>query len=269
MLEAPDTMIDFVALTTAHLVAPGRYSLVVPDGWQQGRGAFGGFSLAVLVRALSSNEDVAERPLRSLTAELCGPLLPGPAEVIVEVLRRGSGMTTVAGRIVQEGAVVTHAVGIFARSRADTTKLLEITPPKVGPWSDVPPIPSQDPPAFSKFFEYRVTGPLPFTGHSPVTEGWVRLRPPGPRLDAAYLTALADATWPATFTILREPRAVGTVSFTLQLFPPFEDVSPDAPLYHRGRVLVAADGYSVEERQLWTEDGRLVALNQQTIATIR
>ena len=42
MLQVPDPMVDFVALTTPRLVAPGRCSLDVPDGWQQGRGAFGG-----------------------------------------------------------------------------------------------------------------------------------------------------------------------------------------------------------------------------------
>ncbi|WP_170229635.1 acyl-CoA thioesterase [Polyangium fumosum] len=263
-------MVDFVALTTPLPVAPGRFSLDVPDGWQQGRGAFGGFSLAVLVRALESTEDVAERPLRSLTAELCGPLLPGPAEVSVEVLRRGSGQTTVAARVVQEGAVISHAVGILARARADTTTHLEIPPPRLTPWKDVAPMPSQEWPTFAKFFEYRVTGPFPFSGHSsPVTETWVRLRPPCPKLDAAYLTALADATWPASFSVWTEPRPVGTVSFTLQLFPPFDGVAEGAPLLHRGQVLVAADGYSVEQRQLWTEDGRLLALNHQTIATIR
>lgn len=263
-------MIDFVALTTPRLVAPGRYSLDVPDGWQQGRGAFGGFSLAVLVRALEAAEDDAARPLRTLTAELCGPLMPGPAEVLVEVLRRGSGMTTVAARVVQEGAVITHAVGILAKARADSTALREISPPKLTPWNDVAPMASQEWPTFAKLFEYRVTGPLPFSRHSsPVAENWVRLRSPCPKLDAAYLTALADATWPASFSIWSEPRPVGTVSFTLQLFPPFDDVRPDAPLYHRGQVLVAADGYAVEQRQLWTEDGRLLALNHQTIATIR
>ncbi|MDC3958570.1 thioesterase family protein [Polyangium jinanense] len=263
-------MVDFVALTTPRVVAPGRCSLDVPDGWQQGRGAFGGFCLAVLVRAIESMEDDAERSLRSLTAELCGPLLAGPAEVLVEVLRRGSGMTTVAARIVQEGTVISHAVGILARSRTDTTTLRTITPPRPTPWNDVAPLPSQEWPTFAKFFEYRVTGPLPFSGHSsPVTETWVRLRPPCPRLDAAYLTALADATWPASFSVMPEPRPVGTVSFTLQLFPPFDRVKPDAPLYHRGQVLVAADGYAVERRELWTEDGELLALNHQTIATIR
>ncbi|MDI1444891.1 thioesterase family protein [Polyangium sp. 6x1] len=263
-------MVDFVALTTGRLVAPGQYSLDVPDGWQQGRGAFGGFSLAALVRALEAAEDDAARPLRTLTAELCGPLLPGPAEILVEVLRRGSGVTTVAARVVQGGSVITHAVGILARTRADGMALCEIAPPQLGPWSDAPPLPSQEWPTFAKFFEYRVTGPLPFSGHSsPVTENWVRLRPPCPKLDAAYLTALADATWPASFSVMPEPRPVGTVSFTLQLFPPFDDVVAHAPLYHRGKVLVAADGYSAEQRELWTEDGRLLSLNHQTIATIR
>jgi hypothetical protein len=39
---------DFATLTTPHLEAPGRYHADVPDGWQQGRGAFGRLVLALV-----------------------------------------------------------------------------------------------------------------------------------------------------------------------------------------------------------------------------
>jgi len=261
-------MIPFVTLTTPLPVAPGLFSLEVPDGWQQGRGAYGGFVLASIVRAIESTEDVVARPFRSLTAELPAPLLPGPAEVRVEVLRRGSGVTTVAARVAQEGGIVAHAVGVLARAREDASRC-EIAPPVLRPWQDLPPVEMSFPP-FAQFFEYRMTSGLPLSGHtSATTETWVRLRPPCPRFDAAHVAALADATWPALLATMREPRPMGTLTFMLQFFPSYDDLELDAPLYHRGRVIAARDGYSAEMRELWTPEGRLVSLNQQTFVTIR
>lgn len=261
-------MSDFATLTTPRYATEGRFAIDVPDGWQQGRGAFGGFGLACLVRAIETTENTADRPLRSLTAELCGPLLPGPADIAVEVLRRGAGMTTVAARIVQDAAIVAHAVAILGRSR-DDHPYEGLSAPERRPFADVAPLPSMGPP-FAQFFEYRATGPTPLSGHAEArVETWVRLRVPGPSFDAAHATALADATWPALFSVMTEPRVMGTVSFMLQLFGPFPDVRPDAPLYHRGHVLWARDGHAAEVRELWTEEGRLVSINQQTFATIR
>ncbi|HEU4408007.1 MAG TPA: acyl-CoA thioesterase domain-containing protein [Polyangiaceae bacterium] len=62
----------------------------MPEGWQQGRGAFGGLVPGALTRAMAASEPEPARALRSLSAELLGPVPPGPADVGVEVLRRGS-----------------------------------------------------------------------------------------------------------------------------------------------------------------------------------
>ncbi len=44
---------------------------------------------------------------------------------------------------------------------------------------------------------------------------------------------------------------------------------PEAPLFYRGRMLGGRDGYAVEARELWAEDRRLVALNQQIFAVMK
>jgi len=264
-------MTDFAALTTPRPLENGRFSLEVPDGWQQGRGAFGGFGLAALIRAMEasrSGEDAAERPLRTLTAELCAPLMVGPAEVSVEVLRRGSGMTTVASRITQDGAVAAHAVGIFARSRDDAS-YSSLKRPALVPSDGMGPSPS-NPPRFTQFFEYKIVGAAPFSGAAEArVENWIRLRSAPPRVDAAYVAALSDATWPALFSTLTSPRLMSTVSFTLQLFGPFDDLDPAAPYYHRSAALAATGGFSAEMREVWSAEGRLLSLNHQTFATIR
>ena len=40
------------------------------------------------------------------------------------------------------------------------------------------------------------------------------------------------------------------------------------PLLYRATSPVLADGYCLETRELWGEDGRLVAINHQTIVVI-
>ena len=65
------------------------------------------------------------------------------------------------------------------------------------------------------------------------------------------------------------PRPVATVAFTLELLSGLEGLDPEAPLFHSARVVAARAGYFVELRELWGEDGRLVALNQQTVVLIK
>ena len=60
---------------------------------------------------------------------------------------------------------------------------------------------------------------------------------------------------------------MGTIAFTAQIMGDMP--ASDEPVFFRATSDVARDGYSVEFRELWSPDGRLLALNQQTIAIIR
>lgn len=262
---------DFKTITTPRPLGPLRFEATIPDGWQQGRGAFGGLVIANLIRALEASEPEPNRTLRSLTAELCGPVLPGSTELAVESLRRGSGVTTLAVRLTQGGEVLAHAIGVFGRARAERPRSTFMTPPKAPPWREVPHLTAMLASApFARFFEVRCVGPLPFSGASePVASGWIRPRNPGPARDAAYIAACADAWWPALFSVEPALRPVGTISYTLELAGTCAGLDPEAPFFHRARIVAEHEGYVVELRELWGEDGRLIALNQQTIAVIR
>ena len=109
---------DFLTLTTPTRLAEGIFTTEIPDGWQQGRGAFGGLVLANLVRAVRSCEPETDRTLRTLSAELVGPVLPGTAQIRVEMLRRGTGVSTMAARLVQGEELLAHAVMVLGRKRS-------------------------------------------------------------------------------------------------------------------------------------------------------
>jgi hypothetical protein len=98
--------------------------------------------------------------------------------------------------------------------------------------------------------------------------GWVRPREPGAARDAAFVAAMIDAWWPAVLARAKTFRPLATIGFTLELVDDPRDLG-DAPLLYRGTVPIAGDGYFLETRELWTEDGRLLALNHQTFAVIK
>jgi hypothetical protein len=260
------------ALLATRPIGDGRYATEFPDGWQQGRGAFGGIVVGAMIRALEVHLAEPARSLRSLTAQLCGPVLPGPAELRVETLRAGSGVGTLACRLVQSGEIQAHAVGVFGKSRAKDLDAQHLVAPSLPPWRDREPVPVAPPfgPPFARFFEFRTTGALPYTGATRLeVEGWVRPKNPGTARDAAYVAVCADAWWSPLHSFLSVPRPLATIDFTLQLCGTLEGLDPNAPLFHRARDLVVRDGYFVEHRELWGEDGRLVSLNQQTFAIIK
>ncbi len=99
--------------------------------------------------------------------------------------------------------------------------------------------------------------------------GWVRPRDPGPRRDAAYIAATIDAWWPVLFIRLSARRPMATIAFTLDIVAGLDGLDPDAPLLYRATAPVCADGYYLETRELWGADGRLVAINHQTLAIIQ
>ncbi|MDQ3263426.1 MAG: thioesterase family protein [Myxococcota bacterium] len=269
MLPAPDSPLD-------QLVSPSRsddgFALTFPDGWQQGRGAFGGLVAAVLVRTLEEAVANPQRTLRSLTLELCGPTLPGPVQLRPEILRAGNAVTTAACRLIQSGEIQAHAVGVFGKPRLTDRDALHLETPQMAPWEAMEPLPVEPPmgPDFARFFEYRSQSPLPFSGAAdPRVEGWIRPKRPGLRRDAALIAACMDAWWPAQLTVEDGPRPMATLAFTLQLCGGLEGLDPRVPFYFRSRDVVVQDGFFVELRELWGADGRLIALNQQTFAIIK
>jgi hypothetical protein len=123
-------------------------------------------------------------------------------------------------------------------------------------------------PDFARFFEFR-TAALPFSRGRPEVSGFVRPRHPGEARDAAYLAACIDTFWPTEFVQAEVPRPMATVAFTFQPLGSLAGLDPEAPLYFRSALQAARGGYGVELRELWGADGRLLALNQQTLCTIR
>jgi hypothetical protein len=250
------------------------FELDVAAGWKQGRGAYGGYTIAALIRAIEARVADPARRARTVTAELPAPVEPGSAEIAVELLRSGKSLSAARASLVQTGELRGHAVAILAASRPGGGPLAwrDLAPPDAPPWRSLPPFdmrPDHPWPEFALNFEYRVATGMPVAGGGPaVTTGWVRPRLPCALRDTGYVASLIDAWWPAAFTRFPPTRPCMTIAFTLELVTDLEGLDPEAPLLYRGTVPVCADGYFLETRELWGEDGRLVAINHQTFAVV-
>ena len=155
----------------AQVITPVRtddrwFSFDVPVGWAQGRGAFGGLVLGAMLRAMQASEPATERRLRSLAGELVGPVVPGASTIEVVVLRRGNGVSTLEALLRQGGEVLARATAVLGKSRDIDRRWSPPDRAAATPWIDVVPVPVGLPfvPEFSRHFEYRITGPAPFSG---------------------------------------------------------------------------------------------------------
>jgi hypothetical protein len=280
---------SFRAASAIRRAGDGLFTIDVPGGWRQGPGAYGGLVLAPLVRAALETEagpTGEERPLRSLSAILAGPLLTGPASIRTERLRVGKGVSVLAVRLERPvegtagasgspagaGELVAHAVCVLGRARPGDLDRVDLASPvaEVAPWQTIEPIPPGVPgmPEFTQHFEFRTVDGRPLSGSlRGKVLGWIRLRE-AVTPDAALVVALADAWWPVELTRITAPRLLVTLSFVLQIF--VDPVQLDgAPLLYVSRSLASQAGYLTEQRELWTEAGALVALNQQTFAVVK
>jgi len=252
-------------------ISGSEHELVVPDGWQQGRGAFGGLVLGATLGAMVADEPDAARVPRAFLGEICAPALPVASRLQTRALRRGRNQTNLACTFTQEGQIVAHASAVLASARRIVgAPRLSSRPPQRGRFEDVPVAPIGPPqgPTFASHYEFRLTSPAPFSGVGDGTvTGWVRERVALERVTHAVLLARLDSFWPAIFAMETAPRPIATVSFMAEFLVDPAQLDPSRPLYYRARSLAEAGGYFVELRELWDGD-EPVAFNQQSFAIL-
>jgi acyl-CoA thioesterase len=256
-------------LTRPSFVGDGRYTLSIPEGWRQGRGAFGGLCIASLIRAIEHAVGDPARRVRSVTAELPGPVDAGGAEITVEILRAGNAVTTARAVLSQPDGVKSHVVAVLGATRKSAdVAWQEHVAPEPPAWTEIAPLPYLGFPEFAQHFEYRLVDGIPGSRGAARTSGWVRAREPGTARDGAYIAAMADVWWPGALVRFDRMRPAATIAYTLDIVGTLDGLDADAPLFHRGTVPVMSDGYFLETRELWGADGRLVAINHQTMALL-
>ena len=264
---------SFDDVLTSTPTGPGTFAFEVLPGWLTGRGAFGGLVIGAMTRAITDAVGEAT-PLRSLMAAIPAPVEVGPAELRVSIVRAGSAVTTATCELRQAGELRATAIAVLARPRDGAARVQWRTQamPVARPWRELaslPMVPGLSPP-FTEHLDFRLSSGMPFTRAAEASFlGYIAPRAPAKRRDAALVVALADAYLPAAHWVFAGPRPTATSAFTIELVEPFADLDPGEPLLVRGHSPAAQDGYSFETREVWGEDGRLVARNHQTFVIIK
>ncbi|QXI49635.1 thioesterase family protein [Pseudomonas anuradhapurensis] len=245
--------------------------LSIPPSWAQGRAVFGGL-MAALVYETMRQKITDDRPVRSLAISFVAPAAADvPIRFEVEVLREGKAVSTLLGRAVQDGQVVTLVQGNFGAGRPSVVnvpalpamdmKALEQAAPELLHIKGVTP-------DFMQHVALRwAIGGLPFSGNpSRHMGGWVRLRGVAEEpVSEAHLLALVDAWPPSLMPFLKQPAAGSTLTWTIEFVQPTPQLSTLDWCRYCVETEYARDGYGHAAAALWTAQGELLALSRQTV----
>ncbi|HEX3511633.1 MAG TPA: thioesterase family protein [Solirubrobacteraceae bacterium] len=250
--------------------AGGVFAAEVSPDWRAGRGPHGGYLAAIILRALMLTVDEPARAPRSLTIHYARAPEPGPVLITTVIERAGRSLSTLTGRMEQDGALIALALSAFSVpwTGPETSEIVmpEVAPPddRREPGSPV----GESAPSFARFITQQPRiGGRPFPAEPAPMElgGWLGLAEPRP-IDALSLAFFCDALIPAPFMRLPEPNAAPTIDLTIHFREPMPRV-PDPDPYElclaRVRGGVIHQGFFEEDVVIWAADGTVLAQSRQ------
>jgi acyl-CoA thioesterase len=237
----------------------------IAEGWDTPRGPLGGYVMAIMLRALEAAVADPERQPRSATMHFLRVPQAGPVTLAAKVERAGRSLSTVSGRLDQDGRLMGLALGAYSKPwpspLLDEAPIPEVEPPGE---RETPPqeLRNAPPPRFlARLTMQRRFGAKPFTGaDSSEVGGWLGLRERRP-LDAPAIAILADAWFPAPWPRLTALAPAPTIDLTMHFRAPVP--LEDGLLLGRFRTRLVRDGFFEEDGELWAPDGTLVAQSRQ------
>lgn len=252
----------------AHLAldgsADGTASGDLPPDLRGFGGVHGGHVAALALHAMRRTVPNAAHEALSLSVTLARTVQPGRVEVDAGVSHTGRTLTTTTARVTQEGSGKASATASFGVRDPGGLRRRERRMPDVEPPEHCAPLGTEPVPGSGGLgIAHRpASGGLPFTGQ-PHARGsiWMRLADDRP-VDELTVAVLADGAVPALFVALTEFRPIPTVELSIH-FGTLAPALRSPWLLLAIENVVAADGWAVEDGELWTPDGELVAVSRQ------
>jgi acyl-CoA thioesterase len=247
-------------------VGDGVWEGAIAEGWATPRGPLGGYVMALVLRAFEAAIGDPTRSARSATMHFLRAPSVGPVRVEAEVERAGRSLTSVSGRLHQDGKLIGIALGAYSKPWEGPLLSDDEPMPEVEPPEGREPIDSADGRRAAPDFTQRLTmqrrlGELPFTSaERGEVGGWIGLVEERP-VDALTLAVIADAWFPAPWPRLTELAPAPTIDLTIHFRVPLP--LDDTLLLGRFRNRMVRDGFFDEDGELWTPDGTLVAQSRQ------
>ena len=224
-------------------------------------GPHGGLLAAI---ALDAAREVvaADREPQVVTAHFLAGPGERPLELAAGVLRAGRSSDVVRVDATAGGEPVLAVTATLARPRPGSTRYDAVPMPAVPMPDACPVVEATDLVPFTQHLEIRRVGPGPLVGgDSAELLAWVRWAAGDLPVDALSLVVLVDALAPALYGIATHPVPVPTVDLTVTLQP-----EPPVTGWTLIRITTrtAADGWCVDDSDVWAPDGRLLAQARQT-----
>jgi len=260
-------MTHYAQLTKNLTPKDGKVIGSIPDGWRQGRTAYGGVTSALSYEA--AKHDFPETPqLRSAMINFIGPVYGDPV-FSSKLLRRGKNVTSVqTDANVDEGCVATSTF-IFAAKRESVLQAGFPAPEAPTPANSQDFAPKEFQkflPAFIQNFEVKfIAGSRPAMG---ADEGymrvWARHSDPASQTGMASLLCIGDILPPAAAARMKQMGPISSVNWMMNVLA--EPVTKDGWWHIESRETATSGGYSSQVMRFWNTDGVLVAEGMQAVA---
>jgi len=252
-----------------NLEAEGEgYRASIPEGWRQGRTAYGGMTAGLsLMAAQKQFPDLP--PFRSATINFVGPVTGDPV-FTSRLLRQGRNVTSVEteGRV--DGKIVSNCIFIFAALR-ESVIAVDYPAPDTAPPSECEAFLPAGVEAFGLGFFNRfdtrlIAGARPMSGAS---EGyirtWTRHKDENSREGIGSLLTLGDVLPPAASPLIKGMAPVSSINWIFTVLAD-EPQTDDGWWQVETRLTAAAGGYSSQVMRVWNMAGQLVAEGMQCVA---
>jgi acyl-CoA thioesterase len=203
------------------------------------------------------------RTARSLTVTLLAPVAPGAVEVAPVLERAGRTVAGATVRLAQGGRTVATGMATFGTVGEGPLRLDRRMPAVPAPDCCEPLTGARALGGEGLLIEHRPAAPpLPLSGseHARIIV-WMRLTEDRP-VDALSAVVLADGAVPALYGVLDAFTPIPTIDLAVQ-FADLQAACASPWVLGVFEHVRAADGYTVEDAELWTPDGRLVLIGRQ------
>jgi acyl-CoA thioesterase len=253
---------DDIALCPA---GAGVYEGDVCGHWWTPRGPLGGYVMALMLHGLQHEVDDPARMPRACTMHFLRTPAQGPVTIRATVERTGRTLTSLSGRLEQEGKLMGLALAAFSTPwespLLDGAQMPAVDPPR-GRTSERQGVPAAVPPPFVErmVFQHRFGPPLFSRAEHAEVGGWLGMREERP-VDALAVAVLMDAWFPAPWTRLSALAPAPTIDLTIHFRAPLP--LDESLLLGRFRTRLVRDGFFDEDGELWAADGTLIAQSRQ------
>ena len=265
---ADAALAPFDAATALEWVGPGHAVGRTSPGYWAFVGPYGGFTAAVLLRAVLEHPDAVGDAL-ALTVNYGAPIAEGPFDLAVTCQRANRSTQHWSVVLTQGGGEAAATASVVLAARRESWSHQPAVAPAASAFEATPIYAGTNTAKWPGQYEFRFAsgardcqggdGPGPTR-----TEVWITDAAPRP-LDALSLTAMGDAFFGRIFHAQRGIVPFGTVSMTTHFHASAEELAAEGAT----RVLGMADArtfnrsYGDQTAELWSPSGRLLATSTQ------